>query len=150
MDFDSYFISIANVVRTKSKDPRSKIGAIIVGPERQVISTGYNGFPRGIDETDLTRWKRPIKYGFVVHAEVNAIYNAARHGITLRGCTMYLVAFGPAPCTECVKAIIQSGIVRVVSFAMRALPAHWLEDLTFAKALLLEAGVRVDEVKSGA
>ena len=65
MDFDTYFINIADVVRTKSKDPSTKVGAVIVGPDRQVISTGYNGFPRNVCETNLLRWKRPIKYEYV-------------------------------------------------------------------------------------
>ena len=70
VSWDSYFISIADTVRSKSKDTSSKIGAVIVGPEKQIISTGFNGFPRGIDEvTDMSRWERPVKYQFVEHAE---------------------------------------------------------------------------------
>jgi len=148
MDWNSYFISIADTVREKSKDPSSKIGAVIIGPERQIISTGFNGFPRGIDETDLTRWERPIKYQFVEHAERNAIYNAARHGIAVRGCAMYMVGFGPpcVPCIECAKAVIQSGIVKVVGHAVKEAPESWLDDLNFAKDLLIEAGVALEEV----
>lgn len=148
MDFDSYFINIADVVRSKSKDPSTHIGAIIVGPDKQVISTGFNGFPRGIDETDPLRWERPIKYEYVVHAERNAIYNAVRHGISVRGCTMYMIGFGPpaVPCTECAKAIIQSGITRFVGSAMREMPESWAADLAFAKNLLTEAGVALEEV----
>lgn len=152
MDWNSYFINIANTVRTKSKDPSSKIGAVIVGPEKQIISTGFNGFPRGIDEINLVRWERPIKYQFIEHAERNAIYNAARHGVALRGCTMYFVGFGPptVPCIECAKAVIQSGITRVVGFAMKETPESWENDLSFANELLAEAGVLVEEHKEGA
>ncbi len=152
MDWASYFINIANTVREKSKDPSSKIGAVIVGPEKQIISTGFNGFPRGIDETDLTRWERPIKYQFVEHAERNAIYNAARHGIAVRGCAMYIVGFGPptVPCVECAKAVIQSGITRVVGYAMKGVPKSWIADLAFANDLLIEAGVTVEEHEGGA
>ena len=147
MDFDSYFIAIADAVRSKSKDLSSKVGAVIVGPERQIVSTGFNGFPRGIDEKDKSRWDREIKYLYIEHAERNAIYNAARHGIPLRGCSIYLVGFGPptVPCTECAKAIIQSGIVRVVGFAAREASRFWVEDLLFASSLLTEAGIIVDE-----
>ena len=149
MDFDTYFIEIAKTVSLKSKDPSSKIGAVIVGPEKQIISTGYNGFPRNIDETDPARWERPLKYSYVEHAERNAVYNAARHGIALRGCTMYFVGFGSptVPCTECAKAVIQAGITRVVGFALKEAPESWLEDLYFADILLLEAGIEVEEYK---
>ena len=147
MDWNSYFINIADMVREKSKDPSSKIGAVIVGPEQQLISTGFNGFPRGIDETDLTRWERPIKYQFIEHAERNAIYNAARHGISLRGCIMYLVGLGPptVPCIECAKAVIQVGITRVVGYAAKEVSESWVDDLSFANDLLIEAGVEVIE-----
>ena len=151
MDWANYFINIANTVRKKSKDPSSKIGAVIVGPEKQIISTGFNGFPRGIDETDSVRWERPIKYQFVEHAERNAIYNAARHGIAVRGCAMYFVGMGPptVPCVECTKAVIQSGITRVVGHAMKEVSGAWVADLAFAKDLLIEAGVTVEEHEGG-
>lgn len=150
MDFDSYFRDITDVVRNKSKDPSTHIGAIIIGPDKQVISTGFNGFPRGIDETDPLRWERPIKYQYVVHAERNAIYNAVRIGIALNGLTMHMIGFGPltVPCTECAKAIIQSGIARFVGHAMRPIPESWAADLGFAKNLLVEAGVVLEEGES--
>ena len=147
MQFDDYHIDIAKVVSTKSKDPSSKIGAVIVGPEKQIIATGFNGFPRGIDETDLLRWERDIKYRYIEHAERNAVYNAARHGISLRGCTMYV--YGYAPCTECAKAIIQSGITRVVIFSIKEVPERWVSDIGFARALLTEAGIKVEKDKRG-
>ena len=145
--WDEYFIDIADVVRKKSKDPSSKIGAVIVGPDREVISTGYNGFPRGIDEEDQTRWERPIKYEFVSHAEANAVFNAARVGVSLKGATLYLVGFGPPtlPCTECSKAIIQAGIVRVVGHGYKPMQAGWEESCEFAGNLLAEAGVEFCE-----
>jgi dCMP deaminase len=148
MDWDRYFIEVAEVVSRKSKDPSSQIGAVIVGPERQIISTGFNGFPRGIDEGDATRWERPAKYMWVEHAERNAVYNAARHGIALRGCTLYLYGFGPivVPCTECSKALIQSGIVEIVGYAAKT-HTGWDENLKFSEALLDEAGIKVREYK---
>lgn len=147
LSWDSYFISIADTVRLKSKDGSSKVGAILVGPQNQVVSTGFNGFPRGIDETDQTRWERPEKYQYVEHAERNAIYNAARHGIALEGCTLYLVGFGPpsVPCIDCTRAIIQSGIKTVIGYAYKAVPQHWVEDLVISRKLLEEAGVEFKE-----
>ena len=146
--WDEYFIAITDVVRKKSKDPSTKIGAVIVGPDKQIVSTGFNGFPRGIDETDSVRWERPVKYQFVEHAERNAVYNAARTGVSLMGCTLYLVGMGPptVPCIECAKAIIQVGIVRVCGKACKPVPDTWADDFTFAAALLKEAGVEYAEL----
>lgn len=145
--WDEYFIDLANTVRTKSKDPSSKIGAVVVGVDKEVLSTGYNGFPRGIDELDDARWTRPVKYEYVSHAEANAIFNAARIGVSLKGATLYLVGFGPPsyPCTECSKAIIQAGITRVVGHAYKPMQAGWEESCAFAGALLEEASVVFDE-----
>ncbi|MEK6741942.1 MAG: dCMP deaminase family protein [Nanoarchaeota archaeon] len=146
MDWDEYFIKIAETVRLKSKDPSSQIGAVIIGPENQIISTGYNGFPRKVGEQE-ERWQRPLKYEYVCHAEVNSIYNAARHGIALRGTTLYLVGFGPPtlPCMDCSKAIIQSGIVKVVGAAYKPIPENWLENLKKARTMLEEGGVEFIE-----
>jgi dCMP deaminase len=146
--WDQYFIDIANVVRTKSKDPSTTIGAVIVGQEKQTVSTGFNGFPRGLDETDPSRWERPIKYQYVEHAERNAIYNAARTGVSLVGCTLYLVGMGPpsVPCTECARGIIQAGIVRVCGKGYKPPSDAWLDDFAFSRALLAEAGVVYEEM----
>jgi dCMP deaminase len=148
LSFDEYFSEFAYVARVKSKDPSSQIGAVIVGPDNQLISAGFNGFPRGTDESDPRRWERPIKYEYVCHAEENAIYNAARHGIALRGATLYLAGFGPptVPCTHCAKAVIQSGITRLVGRPYKEAREDWLADLYFAKMLLEEARVEVIEL----
>lgn len=143
-----YFIEIAKVVRTKSKDPSSQIGVVIVGPDNEIRSTGYNGFPRGV--LDLAeRWTdRPTKYKYVEHAERNAIYNAARCGIGTKGCSMFMVAFGPptTPCIECAKAVIQAGIIEVVGWPLKPADAAWHESQKFSLDMLTEAGVRFVEV----
>jgi dCMP deaminase len=146
--WDRYFLDIADVVRQKSKDASSKIGAVIIGVDKQIISTGYNGFPRGIEENIPERWERPIKYQFVEHAERNAIYNAARTGVSVKSGTLYLIGFGPptVPCIECTKAVIQAGIVRVVGGAYKEVPASWADDLAFAVNLLTEAGIEQVEI----
>lgn len=148
--WDSYFLDIAEVVRQKSKDPSSKIGAVLVDKNNSIFSTGFNGFPIGVDETDESRWERPIKYEYVCHAERNAIALAARKGSTCDGATLYLVGFGPptAPCTECTKMIIQSGIIRVVGRPFIPARPDWIKDLQFSVALLEEAGVKFDEFTS--
>lgn len=97
-------------IASKSKDPRTKIGAILVKNNR-IISTGYNGFPQSVKEDIKDRWERPLKYLFVSHGERNAIYAAAKHGSPTEGCTIYTNAL---PCSDCMKAIIQSGITKVV------------------------------------
>lgn len=150
--WDKYFLDIAEVVRQKSKDPSSKIGAVLVDKNNSIFSTGFNGFPIGVGETDESRWERPIKYQYVCHAERNAIALAARKGSICDGATLYLVGFGPptAPCTECTKMIIQSGIKRVVGRPFIAAREDWLNDLDFSVTLLREAGVEFVEVKSEA
>lgn len=139
--WDKYFIDIAGVVLGKSKDPRTKTGAVIVGPAQQIVATGYNGFPRGVIENE-ERWERPTKYQYVVHAEQNAIANAARHGIALEGCTLYVIGNPPiAPCSSCAKSVIQAGIVRVVGNVLADSPEHWQEDNDIALKLFAEADV---------
>ncbi len=112
-DWNNYFIRIAMEVASKSKDRSTKVGAVIVGPDHEIRSTGFNGFPRGIDDDDNDRHTRPAKYAWTEHAERNAIYNAARCGVSTNGCIMYL-NWEPAPCSECSRAIIQAGITTVV------------------------------------
>jgi dCMP deaminase len=111
--WDQYFCNLLEPVSTKSKDPNTKTSAIIVGPDHEIRSTGFNGFPRRLKEdySNSLRWVKPEKYIWVEHAERNAIYNAARMGISLNDCIMYCSHF---PCVECGRAIVQSGIVRVI------------------------------------
>ena len=109
-EWDCYFLKIAKVVSIKSKDPSTKHGCVIVGPSHEIRTTGYNGFPRGIKD-DYRYNDRQIKYMYAEHSERNAIYNAAKHGISLEGCTLYVTG---TPCHDCCRGIIQSGIVRVV------------------------------------
>lgn len=141
MEWPEYFLNIAGRVADKSKDPSTKVGCVIVGPDNEIRSTGYNGFARGVDETLLTRWERPEKYNWVEHAERNAIYNAARSGTSLRGCVAYLWC---PPCIECAKAIIQSGIKEIVVKHTTLFTDRddWQENIHFAKDMLAEAGVK--------
>lgn len=147
--WDRYFLEITEVVRHKSKDPSSKIGAILVGEHNQIISTGFNGFPRGIDETISERWERPIKYDYVVHAEVNAILNAARTGVSTFNSTLYLVGFGPptVPCKVCCNAIIQAGIKRIVGKAYKPMQDGWEKSCEFSFNRLKEANIEFVELE---
>lgn len=112
-NWDEYFIKLAMLVSEKSKDPSTQVGCVIIGPDNEIRSTGFNGFPRGVNELDDTRWERPVKYEWVEHAERNAVFNAAHIGIQLKGCRAYL-NWEPRPCVECCKGFIQAGIIEVI------------------------------------
>lgn len=111
MNWIEYFLNIAENVKLKSKDESTQIGAVIVGTDNEVLSTGYNSFPRGIDDNVKERQERPEKYFWVVHAELNAILNAARVGTKLKGSTIYLTS--GLPCSNCARAIINAGVEKV-------------------------------------
>lgn len=113
LSWDEYFMGIAILSAQRSKDNNTQVGACIVNPEHKIVSVGYNGMPMGCDD-DVMPWEREgdfldTKYPFVCHAELNAILNRA--AVSLQNCTIYVTLF---PCNECAKAIIQSGIRKVV------------------------------------
>lgn len=131
------YMDIAKEVAKWSKDPSRKIGAVIIGDKGQIISQGYNGFPRGIND-DVRRYEdRQTKYKYVVHAEANAIYNAIHNGADCSDSTIYVT--GLPVCHECAKAIIQTGIRKVV---MDTLPAEaWEESGNLSLEMFKEAGI---------
>ncbi len=113
ISWDEYFMGLALLSAERSKDPNSQVGACVVDEDKYIVSVGYNGFPRGVEDDDLP-WDREggfleTKYAYVCHAEVNAIVNAK--GRSMKGCSIYVALF---PCNECAKIIIQSGITEVV------------------------------------
>lgn len=110
-DWNSYFMTMAYLVASKSKDRRTHIGAVVVGSKNEVRSIGYNGFVRGLNDDVPERYTLPEKYFWVEHAERNAIYNATLIGVSLEGCKMYT---NGVPCMDCARAIVQSGIERVI------------------------------------
>ena len=111
ISWDEYFMGVAKLAARRSKDPSTQVGACIVSQDNIIISTGYNGMPKGCsdDEFPWAREGADTKYPYVVHAELNAILNAS--GRDLRGSRVYVALF---PCNECAKAIIQSGVKEVV------------------------------------
>ena len=111
MEWTEYFLNIAEQVKRKSKDQSTQIGAVIVGEDKEVLSTGYNSFPRGLDDSLPERQERPEKYFWMEHAERNAIYNAARIGVSLKNSTIYLTS--GLPCMDCARGIVNSGIKTV-------------------------------------
>ena len=108
MEWTDYFRELAKTVSLKSKDESTKIGAVIIDTNNSIVSTGYNSFPRGINDKIKSRQVRPEKYFWFEHAERNAIYNAARIGVSTSNCTIYLSA--AIPCVDCARAISNSGI----------------------------------------
>ena len=138
--WDEYFIGLCIYAAKKSKDRSTKLGAVIVGPENQVLSMGYNGFPRGVDDEQEEYHERPLKYLITEHAERNAIYNAALSGISLRGSTLYL-PFEPTPCCRCTRGVIQAGVVSIVGTTIKftGKGKQWDEDLAFANQMLKQA-----------
>jgi dCMP deaminase len=136
--WDRRFLELASNVGSWSKDRSAKTGCVIVGPDRIVRSTGFNGFPRGIDDEVAARHARPAKYMWTEHAERNAIYNAARLGFAIYGCTCYINWF---PCADCARAIVQTGIVRVVGLEPNKADPRWGSDFAFAFDLFREARV---------
>lgn len=142
--WDHHFLQMTQLVSQQSKDRSTKVGAVIVGPDREVRSTGYNGFPRGVEDDWDERHHRPYKYLWTEHAERNALYNALRAGIPVKGCTMYM-NFGPCVCHDCARGIIQAGITELVvgpaEFPGRG--GQWEESMRVATVMLTEAGVKV-------
>lgn len=136
--WDKRYLALAKHISTWSKDPSRKIGAVAVGPKGQVLAQGYNGFPRGIDDT-LTRYtNREKKYELIVHAEMNVIYNASYNGTSLDGSTLYV--YGLPVCSDCAKGVIQVGVKRVV-MADLPLPEHWKKSCERTKELFDEAKI---------
>jgi dCMP deaminase len=144
MKWEQYFRSIANQVKMKSKDENTQIGAVIVGSDNEIVSTGYNSFPRGIDDNVDSRQERPEKYFWFEHAERNALYNAARIGVSTKGCTMYLTC--GIPCADCARGIINSGISKIVCenhLTFGESTQKWYEHAKRSLIMFEEAGVEV-------
>lgn len=133
-DWHKRFLDLCEHVATWSKDPSTKLGSVIVDDKKRIVSVGYNGFPRGVEDFEERYEDRPTKYLFVAHAERNALDNAP---MMVDNCTMYVTLL---PCNECAKSIIQKGIKRVVTYRpTREDVFNWNITLTMFK----EAGVDV-------
>ncbi len=145
--WDVRFLRLALEVSTWSKDRSTQVGAVIVGEDRTPGPYGYNGFPRFIDDEVEERHARPTKYEWTEHAERNAIYNAARMGVALKGSTIYVTH---VPCADCARAIIQVGITRVVADAScmeGGFGDRWSDAAQITREMLDEAGIPIDLVE---
>lgn len=137
--WDLRYLKLAEEVSSWSKDPSTKIGAIAVGNKGQVLAQGYNGFPRGIIDKPEYYLDRETKYKYVVHAEMNVIYNATYNGVSLDGATIYVT--GLPVCSDCAKGIIQVGISRVVMYE-RLTPLKWIESWKTTAGMFDEANIK--------
>jgi len=139
--WDKRYIRLAQQVGSWSKDPSTKVGAVAVGDHGQVLSQGYNGFPRGISDNPERLANRELKYRYIVHAEMNAIYNASLVGVSLNGATMYV--HGLPCCSECTKGMIQVGIKRIV-MPKQDVPEKWKQSFELSRRMCDEAHVEID------
>lgn len=138
------FLELARDIASWSKDT-TKFGAIIVGPNKEILSTGYNGFPYNI--RDDIKKRNDNKYIWTVHAEMNALLLAARRGTKLEGATIYVAGIGTNmkiqhPCAECVKAMIQAGIAELICTPPGETEDPWKESVEIAQQMLMESGLK--------
>ena len=139
-NWDQRFLNLAKHISEWSKDPSTQVGCVVVGPDREIRSTGFNGLPRGIEDNNERLNNREIKYPLICHAEENAIMHAARIGVSLKGSTAYVTW---PPCSRCARSLIQAGIKEVVYSTAEEIPERWLEDFNISTSMLKEANVLV-------
>jgi dCMP deaminase len=146
MSTDNYFMEKARAISQNSPDT-TKVGCIIADQENRIVAAGCNEFPAGVKATP-ERLARPEKYKWIEHSERNAIYQAARAGRSLQGCTAYLTWF---PCMDCARALIQAGITELVGIQPDLDNPTWGEDFKRVETLMAEAAlyVEIDRLRCG-
>lgn len=137
------FIPLAQAVAALSKDPRTKVGALVIDRDSNILSTGYNGFPRGVQDLPERYADREIKLTLTSHAEANAIAQAARNGIRLLGSRLLVTSL--FPCSNCAKLIIQAGIIEILAPSSHREGASpiWEKEKEISSLLFKEAGVSI-------
>lgn len=144
LKWDGRFLELARFISQWSKDPSTKVGCVVVGPNREIRSTGFNGFPRGVVDSEERLNNRELKYSLVCHAEENAILHAARIGVSLEHCVAYIWPF--PPCTRCARAFGQAGISRVVIPANMEIPERWQLDFELSNVILEECNISIKSI----
>ena len=137
------FLALSEQIATWSKDPSRGVGAVSVSANKQVVSTGFNGLPRGVEDRP-ERLERPVKYDLIVHAEMNAIIQCARNGVSPIDCAIYSSFF---PCVNCAIAVVQAGIRTVVTYLPESGDDHWLDSIDKSRTVFDEAGVEFLELE---
>lgn len=132
------FLELASYISNWSKDPSTKVGAVIVDQNRRIISTGYNGFPIGVSDDFERLENREFKYKAILHAEENAIMFAKRD---LSNCSLYVSSL--PPCSHCASLIIQSGIKNVYTWDQE-IPDRWIESISITEVMFRESGVKLN------
>lgn len=152
--WDNHFLQMALLNARLSKDPSTKVGAIITTRDRDFISAGFNGLPRKLEDTKERLNNRETKLLLTVHAEMNAVLAAAKLGIKINNCIMYIVAtdksgeiWGGPPCHRCLVEILQTGISKIITYEQKSVPTKWEESLRLSKELIKEAGLEYKEIK---
>ena len=138
--WDKRYTNIAKEVSSWSKDPSTQVGAVVVGSKGQILSQGYNGFPRGIVDYPDRLNDRPTKLKYVVHAEMNCIYNASFNGVSLDGSSLYV--HGLPVCSDCAKGVIQVGVKKVFMCFPKNISEHWKESMRLSTSMFNEANVQ--------
>lgn len=124
-----------------SKDPSTKVGCIIIAPDSyQILSCGYNGLPRKIDESIAERWQYPLKSFYCEHSERNCLYNACRSGVKLEHGIAITTLF---PCAECARGLIQAGIDTIVTMEPDLSHHRWGPSFKESQEMLIESGVEI-------
>jgi|TARA_B110000263_G_scaffold34814_1_gene26547 dCMP deaminase len=139
-NWNERFLNLATHISNWSKDPSTKVGCVVVGPDNEIRSTGFNGLPRGIEDNEERLNNREIKYPMICHAEENAIMHAARIGISLKECTAYVTW---PPCTRCARSLIQAGILTVIYPKNAEIPERWASDFELSMSMFKEAGIEL-------
>jgi dCMP deaminase len=144
VNWNERFVELTKHISGWSKDKNTKTAALIADDSNRIMSIGYNGFPSGCNDDVQERYERPAKYLYTEHAERNAIYSAARNGVRLKDSTMYLMWF---PCADCARAIIQSGIIKLVCHEPDLNMPKWGEQFKASLEMLTEAGIEIIYIK---
>ena len=138
--WDKRFLELAHHISSYSKDPSTKVGAVLARGNL-LVSIGFNGFPHGVNDEEGLLYNREEKYKRIIHAEPNAILSAKQD---VSDCTLYVSPL--PPCSKCSLLIIQSGIKRIITYKLsKDLEKRWGEDITLSHSLFLQAGVEVIE-----
>ena len=140
IDWNKRFLDLAETFSTWSKDPSTKVGAVLINDFKQIVGTGYNGFARGVPDHPEDYENRDLKYKKIVHAEINAVLNA---GLPVRGSTLYCTFF---PCPQCAAFLINAGVKKIVA---RENPSdeRWAEEQKIAETMFVQAGIGVQRYR---
>ena len=137
--WDRRFLRIAEEVRLWSRDPGTKVGCVLV-LEKRILSVGFNGFPQNLSDSLELYENRDYKLAVTVHAEANAILNAAKNGAKTQSCTAY-VTF--PPCSQCAAALIQAGVEKVICPDPGNAPERWRASFKLGNEMLYNSGVKL-------